>query len=66
VRTMHVFGEPVCDDHHRMVDFTKPRKATAKGAVRHSKIGPPMTLWVKRARGNRGRIAAHVRFGSNC
>jgi hypothetical protein len=29
-----------------MVDFTKPRKATAKGAVRHSKIGPPMTLWV--------------------
>jgi hypothetical protein len=33
--------------------------------VRHSKIGPPMMLWVHRDTFGRGEVAIDVRYASN-
>ena len=38
---------------------TKPTKGSV---VRHSKIGPPMTLWIIRDRRSRSRTSLNVRF----
>jgi hypothetical protein len=47
----------------RLMQIARRGQSLPKGSVvRHSKIGPPMTLWVIRARSIYHRRSRHVRF----
>ncbi len=47
----------------RLMQIARRGQSLPKGSVvRHSKIGPPMKLWVIRVGGHRSRLLAHVRI----